>query len=71
MYAIPRKKRKNKSIEISEKLFSEAIHNQDYEKAASVVFWCVLKEFAQEGIISALENGNSFYERKKYRNRGL
>ncbi len=66
MYAIPRKKRKNKSIEISEKLFTKAIHNQDYEKAALSVLWCLFKEFAKEGIMNALDNGNSFYERKKH-----
>lgn len=70
MYAIPRKKRKNKSIEISSKLFSEFIDNKDYKKAGTVVFWCLLKEFAQEGIMNALEDGNSFYERRKFR-RGL
>ena len=70
MYVIPRKKRKSEAIEKSGKLFSEALHNKDYEKAALVVFWCVLKEFAYEGIMNALDYGNSFYERKKFR-RGL
>jgi len=69
MYAIPRKKRKNKSIEISSKLFSEFIGNKDYEKASKVVFWCVLKEFAQEGILNALEHGNDFYNRREFRGR--
>ncbi|MBA7467112.1 hypothetical protein ES707_02308 [subsurface metagenome] len=67
MYAIPRKKRKSKSIEKSSKLFSKYLENQDYKKAASIVFWCVLKEFAQEGIINALDHCNSFYERKELR----
>jgi len=71
MYAIPRKKRKSKAIEISGKLFSEAIVNKDYKKAASAVFWCVLKDFAKEGILNAMEYANSFYERKEFRNRGL
>jgi len=70
MYVVPRKKRKSKAIEISSQLFSEAIHNQDYEKAALAVLWCVLKEFAKDGIMNALDHGNSFYERKKFR-RGL
>ena len=70
MYAIPRKKRKSKTIEKSSLLFSEAMSNQDYKKAASVVFWCVLKEFTKEGIMNALDDGNSFYKRKKFR-RGL
>ena len=64
MYVIPRKRRKSPSIEKSSKLFSEALHNQDYEKAAVVVFWCVLKNFAKEGISNALDYANSFYERK-------
>ena len=67
MYAIPRKKRKSKAIEISSKLFSEFMDNKDYKKAALVVFWCVLKDFAKEGILNALDHGNSFYERKELR----
>lgn len=67
MYAIPRKKRKNKTIEKSSQLFSDAIDNKNYKKAASVVLWCVLKEFAQEGIINTLEHANSFIESKKMR----
>jgi len=70
MYATPRKKRKSKIIQKTEELFSEAISNQNYKKASLVVFWCVLKEFAKEGIMNALEDGNSFIERKKFR-RGL
>lgn len=70
MYAIPRKKRKSKSIEKSSKLFSEFIENKDYEKAASVVLWCVFKDFAKEGILDALDYANSFIEAKELR-RGL
>lgn len=70
MYAIPRKKRKNETIKKSSQLFSEAMDNQDHKKASSIVLWCILKEFAQEGIMNALENANSFIEGKKFR-RGL
>ena len=70
MYAIPRKKRKSEIIKKTSQLFSEAMDNQDYKKAASVVLWCVLKEFAQTGIMNVLEDANSFIERKKFR-RGL
>jgi len=70
MYAIPRKKRKSEAIDKSSKIFTEAMNNQDYKRAASAVFWCVLKDFAKEGTMNALENANSFYERKKLR-RGL
>ena len=70
MYAVPRKKRKSKAIEKSGKLFSEALSNQDYEKAAMAVFWCVLVDFGKEGIMNALDHGNSFFERKQFR-RGL
>jgi len=70
LYAIPRKKRKSKAIEKSSKLFSKFIENQDYERASSVVLWCVFRDFAKEGILNAIENANSFIERKEIR-RGL
>ena len=70
MYAIPRKKRKSKAIEKSGKIFSEALSNKDYKKAALAVFWCVLEDFAKEGIMNALDYGNSYFERRKFR-RGL
>ena len=66
MYAIPRKKRKSKAIEKSSKLFSKFMNDKDYENASKVLFWCVLKDFAKEGILNALEHANSFIERKKY-----
>jgi len=70
MSAIPRKKRKSKAIEKSSKLFSEAMDNQDYEKASAVVLWCIFKDFAKEGILNALDYANSFFESKELR-RGL
>ena len=70
LYAIPRKKRKSQAIQKSEKIFSEALHNKDYKKASAAVFWCVLVDFAKQGIMDALDHGNSFYERKEFR-RGL
>lgn len=70
MYAVPRKKRKSKAIEKSGKLFSEALDNKDYKKASTVLFWCVLVDFAKQGIMNALDYANSFYERKEFR-RGL
>lgn len=70
MYAIPRKKRKSEIIKKTSQLFSKAIDKQDYKKSASVVLWCVLKEFAQEGIINALDDANSFIKGKKFK-RGL
>ena len=70
MYVVPRKKRKSKAIEKSGKIFSEALDNKDYKKAAKAVFWCVLVDFAKEGIMNALDHGNSFFERKQFR-RGL
>jgi hypothetical protein len=68
--AIYRKPRKNKSIEFTSKLFSKFVREEDYEKAAKITFWCVLKEFAREGIMNALNDANSFIKRKKMR-RGL
>ena len=70
MNAVLRKKRKSQAIKKSEQLFSEAINDQDYKKAGLAVLWCVFKDFAQTGIMDALEEGNSFYERRKFR-RGL
>ena len=65
MNAVLRKKRKSQAIEKSSKLFSEFIEKKDYESASSVVFWCVLKGFGKEGIMDALDEGNSFIERKR------
>ncbi len=70
MYAVPRKKRKSQAIEKSGKIFSEALHNKNYKKAALAVLWCVLVDFGKQGIMDALDYGNSFYERKELR-RGL
>lgn len=69
MYAVPRKKRKSEAITKSGKLFSEALSNKDYQKAATAVFWCVLTDFAKEGIMNALDHGNSFIERKEFMRR--
>lgn len=70
MYAIPRKKRRTKTIIQSDKLFSEAMGEKDYKKASSILFYCTLKEFAKEGIMGALDDANSFLKRKEIR-RGL
>lgn len=70
MYAIPRKKRKSKAIEKSSKLFSKYLENQDYKRAALVLLWCVFKDFAEKGILNAIDHANSFIERKELR-RGL
>lgn len=70
MYAVPRKKRKSTTIEKSSILFSKFIEDQDYKSASLVVLWCVLEEFAKEGILDAIDNVNSFIETKELR-RGL
>ncbi len=70
MYAVPRKRRKSKAIEKSSKLFSKYLETRDYEKASAVVLWCVFKDFAQEGMLDALDHANSFIEGKELR-RGL
>jgi len=64
--AYPRKKRNSQAIEKSEQLFTEAISNKNYKKAGLAVLWCVFKDFGKEGILNALDNANSFMERKRY-----
>lgn len=69
-YAIPRERRNNPIITKTSKLFSKYIENRDYEKAAMISCWVVLKLFAKEGIMNALNNANSFLKRRSLR-RGL
>ena len=68
--SIARKPRKSKSIGFASKLFSKFVREGDHENAARITFWCVLKEFAREGIMDSLNDAKSFIERKKMR-RGL
>jgi hypothetical protein len=65
--AIDRKPRTSKSIEFASKLFSKFVQEGDHENAAKITFWCVLKEFAREGIMNALNDANSFIKRKEMR----
>lgn len=67
MYAIPRKKRKSKTIEKCGKLFSKYMSERNYKKASLIVFYNVLVDFGKEGIMNALDDGNSFFERRKLR----
>lgn len=67
MYAIPRRKRKSKAIEKSSKLYSKYLEKQDYKRASLVVLWCVFKDFAEEGILNALDDANFLIERKGLR----
>jgi hypothetical protein len=68
--AVLKKKRTSKEIRKANKIFGEAITNEDYELAAKITFLTMIKEFGKKGILLALKRGNSFYKRLKMR-RGL
>jgi len=65
-----RKKRRHPAIMESSLLFSKAINEGNYKKAAIIVFLTALQVGGTEGIMDALDNANSFYLRKDKR-RGL
>jgi len=65
--AVPRKPRRDAITKKCEKLFSQAIEEQDYMKAAQVVFYNVLKNYALKRIMTALYDANSFFKRSKRR----
>ncbi len=41
------------------------MEEKDYEKGANIVLYNVFKCYGVKGIMSALDNANSFVERKK------
>lgn len=63
----PRKRRHHPAIDKAAPLFSEAMHAGDYEKAAKIALWAVLKVDGVDGIMSAMRAAISFLERKKLR----
>lgn len=65
--AVPRKPRKHPSILRDAPLFSEAIHNKDYERAGKIVVGTALEVIGVKGFMNTFFRANSFIERLKYR----
>jgi len=66
----PRISRRDALTMLNSKLFSEAIYNQDYERAALIAYYTTLSNYGFKGIMKALDNANSYIKRKK-RRKGL
>lgn len=65
--ASARKKRKISSITSTSSSFSDSVHSRDSHTAAKIVFSTSLDTLGADGLIKALDRGNSFYQRKKRR----
>lgn len=60
-----RKKRKHEAISKASPMFSKFIIDGEYELAALITYRTALEVGGTEGIMNALDNANSFVERKK------
>jgi len=67
---VPRKKRRDPLINKTSTLFNNALIAADYELAARIVYFTVLKLFGKKGIINTLDDANRYILRKE-RRRGL
>lgn len=68
--AIVRKPRRDPITNKCDKLFSKAFYEKDYKKAAMITLYNVLAVYGAKGMMNALDEANSFMERKRLR-RGL
>lgn len=64
-HAVARKKRNHSAIKKSSQKFSDLIKKRDYKSAGYLVFQCALEVGGTQGIMCALDDANSFLNRKR------